>query len=436
MIKPKLGYIDTAVVVMSLVIGIGIFRTPAMVANAAGNETLFFSSWIIGGVIAFIGGMVFAEIGARRPLAGGFYKLVSEAYHPVFAFMLNWVGIIVLSGVTYAAMAILAAEYLSKLIFFPVNIKYLACIVVAILFFINFLGIKTGSAVLNFLTFLKIALIIFFIIAAFLFAGSNFQPITNNQQPITNNLFQGLIAVFFTYSGYQLTMNLNADVKNPKKNLPRGIITGISISTVLYLLINFGYYKILGLQGIASSRLIAADSFEIIFGDAGSKIISFVIFISAFAFLNVSLMHNQRAFFAMAEDKVIPDIFMNTGNKSQAQYYALAFISLLTILFIFVYEKFENAINLIMFLETITIAVVASTIFVFRRRIRNDNYGSFKIPLYPVMPAVFILVILIVSANAFINDVYSGLASVGFFLAGYPVCRFLKKITNNKTRAQ
>lgn len=428
MIKPKLGYIDTSVIVMSLVIGIGIFRTPAIVADTAGNETMFFSSWIIGGVIAFIGGMVFAELGARKPLAGGFYKLVSEAYHPAFAFMLNWVGIIVLSGVTYAAMAILAAEYLSKMISFTINLKYIAVAIVALIFFINYLGIKTGSAVLNLITFLKIALIIFFIIAAFVFTGSGEHTVNQPISQSTGNLFQGLIAVFFTYSGYQLTMNLNADVKSPKKNLPKGIITGIGISVVLYLLINFGYYKILGLQGIASSPLIAADSFEILFGVAGGKIISFVIFISAFAFLNVSLMHNQRAFFAMAEDKVIPAFFMNTGVKSQSQKFALAFISLLTILFVFVFETFENALNLIMFLETMTIAVAASTIFVFRKKNRNENYDGFKIAFYPLLPAVFILIILIVSANAFLNDIYSGLASTGFFLAGYPVYRFLKII--------
>lgn len=429
MIKPKLKYIDTTVVVMSLVIGIGIFRTPAIVANAAGNETLFFSSWIIGGIIAFVGGMVFAEIGARKPLAGGFYKLVSEAYHPAFAFMLNWVGIIVLSGVTYAAMAILAAEYLSKLISLSVNIKYLACTIVALLFLINFLGIKTGSAVLNFITFLKIAIIIFFIIAAFIFSSSAEQTINRPINQSSGNLFQGLIAVFFTYSGYQLTMNLNADVKNPKKNLPRGIITGIGISTVLYLLINYGYYKILGLQGIASSPLIAADSFEILFGDTGSKIISVLIFISAFAFLNVSMMHNQRAFFAMAEDKVIPAFFMNTGNKSQSQKFALAFISLLTIIFVIVFETFENALNLIMFLETMSIAVVASTIFVFRNRMKkNENYDGYKTSLYPFLPSLFILIILIVSVNAFINDINSGLASVGFFLIGYPVYLFFRKI--------
>ena len=432
MIKPKLGYIDTSVIVMSLVIGIGIFRTPAMVAGAVGNEAMFFSSWIIGGVIAFLGGVVFAEIGSRKPLAGGFYKIVSEAYHPAFAFMLNWVGIIVLSGVTYAAMAILSAEYLSEFIPFNLNVKYLACAVVVLLFLINYIGIKTGSAVLNFLTLLKIALIIFFIIAAFVFTGSGEHTFNQPIGQSTGNLFQGLIAVFFTYSGYQLTMNLNADVKNPKRNLPKGIITGIGISVVLYLMINFGYYKILGLQGIASSPLIAADSFEILFGETGKKIISLIIFISAFAFLNVSLMHNQRAFFAMAEDRVIPAFFKNTGDKSQSQKFALAFISLLTVLFVFVYETFENALNLIMFLETLTIAVAASTIFVFRKKNRNENYDGFKIVLYPFLPALFILIILIVSANAFLNDIYSGLASIGFFLLGYPVYRFLKIILKSQ----
>jgi len=427
MIKPKLGYIDSSVVVMSLVIGIGIFRTPALVAGSSENEFIFFLLWLIGGLIALAGGLVFAELGARKPLAGGFYKLVSEAFHPAFAFMLNWAGIIILSGITYAAMALLSAEYLTKIIPFEINSKYLACTTVIILFFINFSGIKTGSLVLNLIILLKIAMIIFFILSAFIFSGTD--EIPSGKAGISgDNLLNGLIAVFFTYSGYQLTMNLSADVKKPIKNLPRAILTGIGISVILYLLINMGYYKLLGLEGIASSPLIAADAVKMLFGETGSKIFSFLIFISAFAFLNVSMMHSQRAFFAMAEDKVIPAFFMKAEENRQSQYFALVFISLLTVLFILIYETFENALNLIMFLETLTIAITSSTVFIFRSRTDNDEYKGFRMPFYPVLPSVFILIILAVSINAFINDITSGLISTVFFLAGFPVYFILKRI--------
>jgi len=166
-IKPKLNLLDTTVAVISLVIGIGIFRTPALVAKETGSPELFFSVWIIGGIIALFGGLTFAELGSRKPFAGGFYKLVSEAYHPAVAFMINWLGVVITCGATYAAVILLGSEYLSTLIPIeginsPIGLKITATCIIIILFIINFIGIKASATVLNIITISKIAIIIIF----------------------------------------------------------------------------------------------------------------------------------------------------------------------------------------------------------------------------------------------------------------------------------
>jgi basic amino acid/polyamine antiporter, APA family len=433
-IKPKLTFLDTTVAAVSLVIGIGIFRTPALVAKETGSPELFFAAWLTGGIIALLGGLTFAEIGSRKPFAGGFYKLASEAYHPAIAFMINWLGVIITSGATYAAVMILGSEYLSSLIPIPginspLGLKITASCIVIILFIINYLGIKTSATVLNIITISKVGIIIIFSFLAIFISGNS--PVTAPAPLIQNNpLFSafsnGLIAVFFTYGGYQLIMNLSADVIEPKRNLKRGIIAGVGVTIVLYLLINFGYYKLLGIEGIAGSPLIAADTAGLIFGNAGSKIISFVIFISAAGFVNVSLMHLPRIFHAMAEDRVIPAKFMKVNEKTQVQEFTLMFITIVILVFIIFQGQFDKLINIIMFNDNLVIAIVASTIFVYRKRkTEGEEYTGFKVN--PIIPAVFIIFLLIVSFKAFSQDYISGLISIAVLFLGLPFYYILKR---------
>jgi basic amino acid/polyamine antiporter, APA family len=433
-IKPKLNLLDTTVAVVSLVIGIGIFRTPALVAKETGSPELFFAAWITGGIIALLGGLTFAEIGSRKPFAGGFYKLASEAYHPALAFMINWLGVIITSGATYAAVMILGSEYLSALIPIegintPFGLKITASIIVIILFIINFIGIKASATVLNVITISKIGIIIIFSFLAIFISGtgevSNAPAIIQNPS-IFSAFSNGLIAVFFTYGGYQLIMNLCADVIEPKRNLKKGIIYGVLITILVYLLINFGYYKLLGIGGIANSPLIAADTAGIIFGSAGSKIISFIIFISAAGFVNVSLMHLPRILYAMAEDKVIPSAFLKVNEKTQVQEYSLILITVVILIFIIFQGQFDKLLNIIMFNDNLVIAIVASTIFVFRKWDSDKDYTGFKVNL--AIPSIFILFLLIVSFKAFSQDTTSGLISILVLLTGLPIYYILKKI--------
>lgn len=448
-IKPKLGLFDTTMVVISLIIGIGIFRTPSIVAKDTGSTELFFLAWIVGGVICLIGGLVFAEIGARKPIPGAYYKVVSEAYNPPFAFMLNWLGIIITSGATFAAVSLIASEYLIQAIgdiqpfvkqeFLQTFLgkKIVAALIVFILFFINFIGIKSGAIFLNIITVLKILIIVLLGTIALIYSGkTNSSDSTNllinsdnSILPIIFGFFLGLRAVFFTVGGYQLTTNLSADVKNQNKNLPKGIILGVLISVGLYLLINYGYYRLLGFEGICKSELIAADMANIIFGTLGSRIISIIIFISAIGYMNASVMHTPRAYYAMASDNVLPKIFMKVNEKNQVQEFGLGFMFSLVIFFITTMEGFEKILNVIMFNDSLSIAFTASVIFIFRYR--ENKYGKglngFKIPLYPLLPIIFILFLVLVSIRAFYEDIIAGLVSIGVFFLGYPIYKLINK---------
>ena len=163
-ITPKLSTFDASMIVVSLVIGIGIFRTPAIVASHAGSATMFYGAWILGGVISLFGALTFAEIGSRFPRPGAFYQVVAESYHPAAAFMLNWTSVTIVNGAGGAAVAMIGAEYLTPVLFPPEQRTLLATQVTAaglaaFLIGINALGIKTGAWTQNILTVLKVAMI-------------------------------------------------------------------------------------------------------------------------------------------------------------------------------------------------------------------------------------------------------------------------------------
>jgi APA family basic amino acid/polyamine antiporter len=436
-IKPKLTTFDTTMIVVSLVIGIGIFRAPAMVANATKTPILFYTAWILGGLISLLGALTFAEIGSRFPKPGAYYKVVAESYHSSLAFMFNWAGILIANGAGAAAVGIIGAEYLTPILYSPkhqtqLTVQLTAAAMILFLFIINFLGIKTGAWAQNVLTLLKVAMILMLVFAAFHFKRP---PAEVTEQAVSSRPFWlalgvGLIAVFYTQGGYQNTINFGADMKKARRNMPRAILYGILIIIACYLLINTAYVKVLGVPGIAGSKLVAAEVALAIFGRLGYLFVSLVIFFSAMGFINATFLQLPRAYYAMAEDKTLPDIFMRINERTQAQEFTLVFFTATVLLSIMFLGTFENIVNYVMFVDALSIAVVASTLFVLRRRAKEQNkeYDGYRVPLYPFVPAVFVLFLVFVSLNVLWDDTRSALMGALIFASGYPIFRFMRRI--------
>ena len=247
--KPKLSLFDFIMIVVSLVIGMGIFRTPANVAAASPTPFLFFASWIAGGLVALCGALTYAEIGSRFPVAGGYYKIFSYAYHPSIAFAVNCI-ILISNAASLAGVALIGAEYITGVIL-P-NTKEIATtqIVIAVLsilifYGVNLLGLKMSARAQNVLTIIKISMVLLLITPLFFSAGNLAESPSTTQMAnlnITEYLKAfgvGLVAVSFTYGGYQQTINFGSEVHNARKNIPRGIFIGIFIIIALYLSINY-----------------------------------------------------------------------------------------------------------------------------------------------------------------------------------------------------
>ena len=223
-IQPRLSTFDTSMVVFSLVVGIGIFRTPAIVASAAGGTALFFSAWILGGLISLVGALTFAEIGSRHPRAGGYYRVVADCYHPMLAFMLNWSQTL-MQGAGAAGVSFIGAEYLMPVILPPEwrterTALGLACAMMLVLLILNYRGIRPGAHTQNLLSMLKIAMMVGLAVPALLLAGRAHLPEPAATTPWEPRLASALVPCFYAYGGYQMTMNLGADLKEARRRFP------------------------------------------------------------------------------------------------------------------------------------------------------------------------------------------------------------------------
>ena len=424
-IRARLSTFDTAMVVFSLVVGIGIFRTPAIVAGAAGGTSLFFAAWIAGGFISLIGALTFAEIGSRYPRAGGYYRVVADCYHPTLAFMLNWSQTL-MQGAGAAGVAFIGADYLMPVLLppswrTPHASLVLACATMLILLVLNYRGVKPGARVQNLLSILKIVMIVGLAVLALLIAPRATSMEPRADAPVALRLASALIPCFYAYGGYHLTMNLGADLQDARRRFPLAITAGMFTVVGLYLLLNFAYQRVLGISGIAESKLAAAALSRATFGPSGEVLISIAVFLSAAGFVNATIIQMPRSFYAMAEDGVLPRAFLRVNPDTQVQEVGLLFFGATMLLPAFLLGSFEKLLNYVIFTDTLTLAVVASTIFVLRRRLAGE--GGFSMRGYPLLPAFYMLCLLGAAARVFTLEPRLALAGIVILATGWPLYR-------------
>ncbi len=438
--KQKLNLFDFTMIVTGLVIGMGIFRTAATSAKAAGSPDVFFTAWIAGGVIALCGALTYAEIGSRYPVNGGYFRIFSYTYHPSVAFAINCI-ILISNAASLSGVALIGAGYISSAWIPDASntIKVLIAIAAILIFYgVNMMGLKMSARTQNVLMIIKISMLLLIIAALF------FPAVHADQTAVSSNIHpdafswikalgMAMVAVSFTYGGYQQTINFGNEVKQPARLIPRGIFIGIFIIISLYLLVNFSYYKVLGFKALTENNEIAGILVSKLIGNTGSKIFSLLLFLSVLAYVNALLMSNPRVMQAMSEDGVLPKIFSYETKKTNALAVSLTAFAAICIVILFFSQEFDEILGFTIFLDCFGMATSAGAIFKLRRETKHlDGSGIFKMKLYPLLPIVFITAYSFIAISIAIsepNAAKTGLLVMAVFVLLY----FLLKIVNQKT---
>lgn len=430
----QLNLFSLTMMMIGFVIGMGIFRTAATSAAYAITPSVYFSAWAVGGLVALCGALTYAEIGSRYPVTGGYYKVFVKAYHPSIAFAINGI-ILVSNAASVSAVALIGSGYLLKI--FPGNWTdmhkaFLSLAAILLFYFINLKGLKVSSRTQNVLMLIKILMVVVLISGLFFpdkFATENIE--TTLTQTATSvgfldwvkSLGLSLIAVSFTYGGYQQTINFGKEVKSPSTNLPKGIFIGIVLIIVLYMLVNLSYFSVVGFNQMKGEKEIAYVVIDKIFGNTGAMVFAVFLFLGVLAYVNGSLLSNPRVMFAMGDDGSLPKKFAEKNSRTNVLTFSLTIFTAICMLILFFSQRFEKILTFTIFLDCFGMILSSATIFWFRKK--NNavaDTGIYKMKFFPLMPIIFILAYLFVGISIGISDPKSaltGLVILGIFILLY-----------------
>ena len=438
--KNKLGLFDLTMIVVGLVIGMGIFRTSSDAANAAITPALFFIAWFAGGMIALCGALTYAEIGSRFPATGGYYKVFAECYHPSIAFAINCI-ILISNAASMSGVALIGSEYISQVIFktTPDNMTraLIAMIPIIIFYFVNLLGLRMSSTAQNILMIIKIGMLVLLISSIFFISGdANASTAVAIKEFTTMDYIKSfgvaLIAVSFTYGGYQQTINFGEEVHQPRKTIPKGIFIGILIIISLYLAVSYAYYNAIGFEDLKTSRGIASIVVEKMFGPTGRTVASVLLFIAVLAYVNVLLLSNPRVMYAMSMDKILPKPFQKKDEKKDVLTVSLTVFAAMGIIVLFFAKTFNQILGFTIFLDSIGMATSAATIFILRKRTKHlDGTGIYKMKLYPLLPLIFIAAYIFVGISIAVDTPDLALIGTGVFAAFLLIYFLVTKLKTN-----
>jgi APA family basic amino acid/polyamine antiporter len=425
----RLGLFDATMLVMGGIIGSGIFMNPHVVAESVHSPMLIFGAWLLGGVAALIGAFIYAELAALLPAVGGQYAYLREAYHPSIAFIYGWVLLLVTQTGGMAAVAITFARYFLDLTHLPVSDWAVAVSALAALTIVNCFGVRSGSTVQNIFMILKIAAIGMLIVVGFMVtSGSNLNILPVADRPVSMDLLTAfgaaMVPVLFAYGGWQTSNFVAGEIREPRKNLPRGLILGVTGVIALYLLVNLVCVGALGTSGLAETKTPATQIMRIAFGDKGAAIIAIGITISTLGFLSQGILTAPRVYFAMAEDKLFFKSVAWVHPKTRVPVVAIVIQGVFAII-IAISGKYEQILNYVVSVDFISFGLTATTIFVFRKRFKDAiSAQQFKVPGHPYTTLIFIAICWLVVLNTIIRVPEDTLIGIGIMLLGIPVYYF------------
>jgi len=435
-------------IVMGGIIGSGIFINPYVVAQQVHSTFLILGAWAFGGLIALAGAFIYAELSSQSSKSGGQYVYLRDAFHPALAFVYGWALLLVTQSGGMAAVAVTFAKYVSSLGYLDANdntASVLATIVLVVLTTINCLGVRAGSTTQN--IFMVLKLIAIAALVAFGLTLSGPPPIersirywtdspsrTFSSPTLWNSLTAfgaALIPVQFAYGGWQTSCFVAGEVRDPQKNLPRGLLFGVLGVIAVYLSVNFVCVHALGPLGLAQTPTPASAVMLLALGKTGASIIAIGIAISTIGFLSQSMLTAPRVYFAMAEDGLFFGSLAKL-NRARVPAFAIALQGALAIV-ITLSGRYEQILNYVISVDVIFFALTAATVFVFRRRRAGDSTPitasparTFQVPGHPFTTLFFIAACAGVAFSVVYRYPHNGAIGLGIMLTGIPVYLFWK----------
>ena len=442
----RLGVFDSSMIVIGVVVGSGIFMTSGLMAESLPSPSLLLLAWIVGGLHALAGGLTYAELGAAIPKAGGQYIYLREAFGRLPAFLFGWVSFSVYLTGAIAAVAVAFSAYASTffpsispnniIITSPITIsagQVIAVVMILLFSAVNYIGLGVGKTIQNVITVIKIASIIIFVIAG-LAVGTETPDFRLSFQfdgfsSMITAFGGGLVAVFWTFGGWEYVTAVGGEIQNPQRNLPRALLIGTATATVLYLLLNIVYLRALPIKEMAGVVTIGETVANVLFGSLGGRFMVVAIIISVLGALNGAILTGPRVYYAMAQDglffKRAAEIHPRYRTPAKAIVYQAVWASILTLS-----GTFEQLITFVVVVNLILWIAGAAAVFALRKN-RPELPKPYKTWGYPWTPALFIIFSIFFVLAALLDAPLEALAGIGLMLLGLPIYFYWNRSNND-----
>ncbi len=423
----RLGFWSSIGFVIGMTIGSGIFRTPAQIAARVPDPTLMLAVWVLGGAVTLCGALSIAELAAALPETGGVYVYLRESWGRGTAFTFVWSELVLIRAAGLSGIATVFGEYTLRSIGYDpaVHAGAADAVAVGIIIFAtltNIRGVQAGAAMIGLSTIAKFSALAFMVLASFLLGGRAGASVTHfsGDAPVQAGLFGlAFISVLWAYDGFADLGYLAGEITDPGRTLPRAIIGGTLAIIAIYLGANLAYLYVFPIDRLAASPLIAADTMGALFGRIGVSFVSVVVVLSTFGAVNADLLGAPRIFFAAGEDGLFFKPLARLHRRYRTPHVSILLSAVLGIVFV-LSGTFEQLADTFVISIWPFYGLAVAGLYRLRRQ-RPDLARPYRVPGYPVVPAVFIAACVYLVASALVEDPLWTGVTFGIILAGVPV---------------
>jgi basic amino acid/polyamine antiporter, APA family len=424
-LKRQIGLRTATALVVGEVIAVGIFLTPAGMAKSLGSPAWLLVVWLVMGAMAACGALCYGELAARYPEAGGSYVYLREAFGRPVAFLYGWMALLVMDPGLTAALAVGMAGYVGYILNLSLlEIKAVAITTILLLAAINIRGIRPGAWLLWRLTILKLGLLLFLMLWGFglhLGKWSNFSPFVaqrTGSAPLSGALAGALVAAFFSFGGWWDVTKVAGEVRNPGHTLPRALIYGVFIVTLVYVLTSGVFLYLVPLDTVTSGETFAAQAGYVLFGRAGGRVFAAIVAVMVLGSLAAIIMSAPRVYFAMARDGLFFPAAAFLHPKFGTPARTIALQAMLAAILV-VLGSFNQIISYFVFVVVIFIALTVAALFVLRhKQLKSVGYLT---PGYPITPIVFLVLVALLLFLLGSNNPKQSFLGLGVVALGIPV---------------
>ncbi len=436
--KRQIGLYAATAITVGNIIGSGIFRSPHSVAQELPGFTPVIMAWIVGGILSICGSLVLTELAVRHPKTGGLYVFIREGFGNAWAFTFGWANLWVIKPTVIASIVSVFALYFCQIMGWEKSSQYIVgCAAIVLLTFVNWLGVKEGAGTQSLFTTAKLAGIIGLCIAAFTLptthaATAIMEPLIAGHagHPLMLAFALSMITILFAYDGWTDSTYVAGEVKNPQRNMPIAILGGTWLVVAVYVLTNFAYYHVLSPNEVASYEAVGSETVHRLLGDYGARALAVLVAVSTFGTTNGAILTGPRVTQAMATDGMLWKPLGALHAARETPTLALWIQAGLSCVWLYFANGFEDISGWFVTTSWLFYGVTTATIFVQRAKEKRGEQGapSYRTPLYPVTPIVFLVVTGVIIWSDFSNSgaipgtfIPRAMAGVLIAATGFPV---------------